>query len=174
MSLDQLKPLQPLLLPPLDSNLLSKSSSNNNDSIDDKLLDLENRLRSEFQAQIDNILNKTKEITGDCPVGVGWDSNADRCRSSDGKFVKSDCCNKSNGSQNIIKKKEPPSYYINMLINKYKNEYVLASVFHNEVNQVLNNNDIPIISPQQIRIFVNLNGYSIVKMNGQNTYKFLC
>ena len=61
-----------------------------------------------------------------------------------------------------------------MLISKYKNEYILASVFHNEVNQALTDNSIPIISPQQIRIFVNLNGYSIVKMNGQNTYKFLC
>ena len=59
MSLNPLKPLQPSGLPPLDSNLLSKSSSNNNTNIDDKLLDLENRLRSEFKTQIDNILNKS-------------------------------------------------------------------------------------------------------------------
>ena len=174
MSLDPLKPLQSSGLPPLDSKLLPKQVTNSNDNIDDKLLDLENRLRSEFQKQIDIILNKSKQNEGDCPVGVGWDDNVDRCRSPDGTFVKSVCCDKSVGSQNIIGKKEPPSYYINMLISKYKNEYVLASVFHNEVNQALTDNGIPIISPQQIRIFVNLNGYSIVKMNGQNTYKFLC
>ena len=59
-------------------------------------------------------------------------------------------------------------------MNKYMNQYALASAFHNEVNKVLNDNGIPHLSPQQIRIFVNLNGYSIVKMNGQNTYKFMC
>ena len=59
-------------------------------------------------------------------------------------------------------------------MNKYLGEYALASAFHKEVNELLINNNIPIISPQQIRIFVNLHGYLTVKMNGQNTYKFLC
>ena len=59
-------------------------------------------------------------------------------------------------------------------MNNHMNEYILSSTFHKEVNELLVDNGIPIISPQQIRIFVNLHGYLTVKMNGQNTYKFLC
>lgn len=117
MSLDPLKPLQPLDLSLLNSKLSSNNPSDNSNIIDDKLLDMENRLRSEFQQQIDTIFNKVTKKTEECPVGVGWDSNVDRCRSPDGTFVKSVCCNKSVGSQSIVKKREPPSYYINMLIN---------------------------------------------------------
>ncbi len=59
-------------------------------------------------------------------------------------------------------------------MDKYQGHYILSSEFHNEVNKTLNENGITHLSPQQIRIFVNLNGYNIVKMNGQNTYKFIC
>ena len=55
-----------------------------------------------------------------------------------------------------------------------KDKFTLTEKQKREVNSLLIDNKIPIISPQQIRIFVNLHGYLTVKMNGQNTYKFLC
>ena len=69
-----------------------------------------------------------------CPSDVKWDSNLDRCRSPDGKFVKTNCC-----TDNIsnIEKIKAPSYYILSLMDNHKHNYVLASEFHNEVNKVL-------------------------------------
>lgn len=172
-----LQPLKPLGLVPLVNSTESKNTillTNQDKTFQDMLLDIENKLRSEFQTQIDIILNKSKQKKGECPSEVDWDSNVDRCRSPDGKFVKSECCNRNGNSEIKTNKKQPPGYYINLLIDKYQGQYILSSEFHNEVNKNLNDVGIPIISPQQIRIFVNLNGYNIVKMNGQNTYKFLC
>jgi len=180
--------------PPVSPDI-SKTTSVSKEP-DNDLLDLETRLRLEFQTQLDqikeligkggnNITNNNNEPTTICPSDVKWDTNVDRCRSPDGKFVKSDCCVPVTNTNNITKKNnkdrktnknisKPPSYYILTLMNKHMGSYILSSEFHKEVNKLLVNNGIPHISPQQIRIFVNLNGFHIVKMNGQNTYKFLC
>ena len=186
-------PLKPLKLPPL-SNIVpinnnkilnpNKNQQDNNQDppisdISDMVLTLETKLRSEFLQQMDQLRELIQTIPNNnqdpvCPSDVKWDSSIDRCRSPDGKFVKSNCCdtnNKINTDNDLVK---APSYYILSLMDKYKHNYVLASEFHNEVNKTLNEVGIPHLSPQQIRIFVNLNGYSIVKMNGQNTYKFIC
>ncbi len=184
-----LTPLKPIELPPL-SNIVpinKVSDKNQQDTkpktpttdISDIIISLETKLRSEFQQQMDQLRELIQSIPNikqspTCPSDVKWDSNIDRCRSPDGKFVKSNCCDTNNDSNNNNEKAKAPSYYILSLMDKYKHNYVLASEFHNEVNKVLNEVGIPHLSPQQIRIFVNLNGYSIVKMNGQNTYKFLC
>ncbi len=188
-----LTPLKPLELPPLSNIIpINKVSNKNTETLtkpkpptsdmSDMITTLETKLRSEFQQQMDqlreliqSIPNKKQDPT--CPSDVKWDDNLDRCRSPDGKFVKTNCCDTNNEINTIndlqTNKTQPPSYYILSLIDKYKHNYVLASEFHNEVNKTLNEVGIPHLSPQQIRIFVNLNGYSIVKMNGQNTYKFI-
>ena len=144
-------------------------------------------IRVEFQRQIDElkqlILDRSYQVEGiekekpNCPSPGKWDATTDRCRGSDGRFIDTQCCDISDNSDGIetkIEYKKPPSYYITLLMNKYKGEYALSSAFHEEVNQGLKDNKIPIISPQQIRIFVNLHGFLTVKMNGLNTYKFIC
>ncbi len=151
---------------------------------------METRLRLEFQTQFDQMkelltqslvsINKTLDTT--CPTDVKWDTNVDRCRSPDGKFVNTNCCetnqevnqDESNLNKKDYNRSKPPSYFILLLVDRYKGKYALASEFHKQVNHILVDNGIPHLSPQQIRIFVNLHGYSIVKMNGLNTYKFLC
>ena len=98
----------------------------------------------------------------------------------DGKFVKSECCD-SIGDVSVVTNQEdtkkfcnkpnrakPHSYFILQVMNNHINEYILS-----QRGKLINNN-IQNISPQQIRIFVNLHEYLTVKMNGQNTYKFLC
>lgn len=191
MSLQPLKPLSLETISSINSitesnNLTNpiKISEDESKILQNMLLTLENKLRTEFQQQIDRLSKSISQnnlnIKSDvCPSNVNWDSNVERCRSPDGKFVKSECCDMTSNKPSVNEKVEtnkiePPSYYITSLMNKYKGQYVLASEFHNEVNKILNEVGIPHLSPQQIRIFVNLNGYSIVKMNGQNTYKFLC
>ncbi len=182
-------PLKPLELPPL-SNIVPINNTKNKipevinqdtkpkpptSDMSDIITTLETKLRSEFQQQMDQLRELIQTIPNNkqdpiCSSDVKWDSNVDRCRSPDGKFVKTKCCTNNKINNN----KKQPSYYILSLMDKYKHNYVLASEFHNEVNKTLNEVGIPHLSPQQIRIFVNINGYSIVKMNGQNTYKFLC
>ncbi len=180
-------PLKPMELPPLSNikpinntknknNETPPSPKQSNTDLTSIISTLETKLRSEFQQQVDQLReviqsSDNRKLSPTCPSDVNWDGNLDRCRSPDGKFVKSNCCDINN---NNIKNKKQPSYYILSLMNKYKDQYILSSEFHNEVNKTLNEVGIPHLSPQQIRIFVNLNGYSIVKMNGQNTYKFLC
>ena len=187
-------PLKPIVLPPL-SNIKPVNNIKNKipevtethtkpktptSDMSDIISTLETKLRTEFQQQMDQLRELIQTIPNEkqdplCPSDIKWDSNLDRCRSPDGKFVKSNCCDTDNDtSNNKNNKVKAPSYYILSLMDKYKHNYVLASEFHNEVNKVLNEVGIPHLSPQQIRIFVNLNGYSIVKMNGQNTYKFIC
>ena len=190
-----LTPLKPIELPPLsniipiNNNKILNPNKNQQDTkpktptsdISDMISTLETKLRSEFQQQMDQLRELIQTIPNNkqdpvCPSDVNWDGNVDRCRSSDGKFVKTKCCDTNNDTSNNKnnEKVKAPSYYILSLMDKYKHNYVLASEFHNEVNKTLNEVGIPHLSPQQIRIFVNLNGYSIVKMNGQNTYKFIC
>ena len=77
----------------------------------------------------------------------------------------------TNEDKKKYNRSKPPSYFILLLVDRYKGKYILPSEFHKQVNHILVDNGIPHLSPQQIRIFVNLHGYSIVKMNG---YKFLC
>ncbi len=187
-------PLKPLELPPL-SNIIPINNTKNKipevinqvtkpktptSDMSDIITTLETKLRSEFQQQMDQLRELIQTIPNNkqdpvCPSDVKWDGNVDRCRSSDGKFVKTNCCDTNNKiNTDTIERVKAPSYYILSLMDKYQGHYILSSEFHNEVNKTLNEVGIPHLSPQQIRIFVNLNGYSIVKMNGQNTYKFIC
>ncbi len=196
-------PLPPITIPNIQGTNNTKLKSPNNASPNNitlatpqatkepnkDLVDLETKLRLEFKTQLDQIRGllgngfnniNINEPTTLCPSEVKWDPKVDRCRSPDGKFVKSDCCdpvtNPNKIKLNKLKnsKNNPPSYYILSLMNHHMGSYILSSQFHKEVNKLLVDNGIPHISPQQIRIFVNLNGFHIVKMNGQNTYKFLC
>ena len=161
-------PIKPLITssPVINQEINSSDINDNKPLPNNELSELETRLRLEFQQQFDQLkelignnssspIIKTNETT--CPTDVKWDPIVDRCRSPDGKFVKSDCCDtdtqiKPEDNQEVVKsnqkeceRKNPPSYYITLIMNKYMNEYILSSTFHKEVNELLVDNGIPII-----------------------------